>query len=106
MATTASLPAVDSTDSLTPPDRMYITTSQDVALGEDGLVTPVLHDSLGDSDRIEKRLGAESGGRWRLPAFGSTTFSFTAFVFVAFGFIAFAFTATNRDHDPLAHDEQ
>ena len=59
MATTASRPVFDSTDSLTPPDWMYRTCSQKSPWRVDDRAAAVLDDRLRDSRRIEKRFQVE-----------------------------------------------
>ena len=49
IATTASRPVFDSTDSLTPPDLNVQDVVAGVALREDGLASPVFHDRLRQS---------------------------------------------------------
>ena len=61
MATTASLPVFDSTDSLTPPDWMYRTSSQASPCVKMASPRPYFDDGLRDSRRIEKRLCVEVG---------------------------------------------
>ena len=59
IATTASLPVFESTDSFTPPVLDVHDALAAVALREDRLVSPVFHDLFREAGRIEKRLRVE-----------------------------------------------